>query len=78
MRRPTQSVPAEGAAYESIALWKIRSGMSTDGVYKSLSNGNLRSIKLGKRTLIDVQHGLAWLASLPAAQIHHAPRKRAA
>jgi hypothetical protein len=49
--------------------------MSTDAVYKALSRGDLKAVKLGKRTMIDVQHGLAWLASLPAARIHHAPRK---
>jgi hypothetical protein len=78
MRKTALTAPAEGAAYETIAVWKIRSGMSTDAVYRALSSHNLRAVKLGKRTMIDVQHGLAWLASLPAAQIHHAPRKRAA
>ncbi len=78
MRKTAQTTPAEGAAYETIAVWKIRSGMSNDAVYRNLSRGNLRAVKLGKRTMIDVQHGLAWLAALPAAQIHHAPRKKAA
>jgi hypothetical protein len=78
MRKTAQTVPAEGAAYETIALWKIRSGMSNDGVYKALSRGDLRAVKIGRRTMVDVRHGLAWLAALPAAQIHHAPRKKAA
>jgi hypothetical protein len=75
MRKTTQTAPAEGASYETIDIWKLRSGMSTDAVYKALSRGDLKAVKLGKRTMIDVQHGLAWLASLPAARIHHAPRK---
>jgi len=43
--------------------------MGRSSTYEALARGDLRAIKLGTRTLIDVAHGLAWLASLPAARI---------
>jgi hypothetical protein len=43
--------------------------MSRSCAYEALGRGDLRAIKLGTRTLIDVDHGLAWLASMPAAEI---------
>lgn len=44
------------------------SGMSRTATYEALGRGDLRAIKLGARTLIDIDHGLAWLASRPAAR----------
>jgi hypothetical protein len=44
-------------------------------VYNEIGAGNLKAIKVGAHTLIDVQHGLAWLGSRPAAVIR-APRQR--
>ena len=38
-----------------------------------LGRGDLRAIKAGTRTLIDVEHGLADMRSLPPAKIR-APR----
>jgi hypothetical protein len=55
--------------YCSIADWCTISGMSRSGTYEALGRGDLRAIKLGVRTLVDVEHGLACLASLPAAKI---------
>jgi hypothetical protein len=43
--------------------------MGRSSVYEALGRGDLRAIKLGVRTLIDVEAGLAWLASMPAAEI---------
>lgn len=43
--------------------------MKRSTTYNEISRGNLRAIKLGARTLLDVQHGLAWLATLPLATI---------
>jgi hypothetical protein len=52
--------------------------MSRAAVYDALSRGDLRARKLGARTLIDVQHGLAWIDSQPEADIRlrRAPRRR--
>ena len=65
-------------AYATMADWLTLSGMSRSGTYEALGRGDLRAIKLGARTLIDVQHGLAWLASLPTASVRpHGTRKDA-
>jgi hypothetical protein len=45
--------------------------------YDELGRGNLRAVKVGTRTLINIEAGLAWIASRPAAQIR-APKQRAA
>ena len=55
--------------YATISTWRELTGQSRTSTYEALADGKLRAIKLGKRTLIDVEHGLAWLRSLPAAQI---------
>jgi hypothetical protein len=43
--------------------------------YDLLAAGKLRAVKSGTRTLIDVDHGLKYLESLPAAVIK--PQSRA-
>jgi len=43
--------------------------MSRSGTYLAIGRGDLRAIKVGQRTLIDVPHGLAWLNSQPPAEI---------
>lgn len=55
--------------YAPIPTWCGISGMSRTATYEALGRGDIRAIKLGARTLIDVEHGLAWLASQPPAQI---------
>lgn len=52
-------------AFAVISDWTKISGMSRTGTYSEIANGNLRAKKQGKRTLIDVRHGLAWIDSLP-------------
>jgi hypothetical protein len=54
----TEAVPV---SYESISAWSKRSGMKLGAIYARLASGDLRAIKVGRRTLIDVQHGLEWL-----------------
>jgi predicted DNA-binding transcriptional regulator AlpA len=55
--------------YAPISDWCALTGMGRSSVYEALGRGDLKAIKLGVRTLIDVEHGLAWLASMPAAEI---------
>jgi hypothetical protein len=43
--------------------------MRRSATYNALGRGDLKAIKVGARTLIDVEAGLAWLRSLPPAQI---------
>jgi hypothetical protein len=49
--------------------------MSRAGTYRHLAEGVLRAKKLGKITLIDVEHGLRFMADLPAmtGPCHRAP-----
>lgn len=59
----------EYPAYAPVAGWSRISGMGRSTIYEALSRGDLRAIKLGTRTLIDVGHGLAFLDSRPVAAI---------
>jgi hypothetical protein len=55
--------------FTPIPDWLEMSGMKRTGCYNALARGHLKAIKLGNRTLIGVEAGLAWLRSLPAPQI---------
>ena len=56
--------------YATIATWMALSDLGRTVTYQELANGNLRAIKVGRRTLIDVEAGMAWLAAQPAAVFH--------
>jgi hypothetical protein len=75
--RPSPA-PAVTAKYATIPDWITISGMRRTGIYEALGQGKLRAIKINNRTLIDVEHGLAWLASLPTADITTGRRRDAA
>ena len=64
-------------AFTPIPNWCALSGMGRTATYLALSRGQLRAVKVGARTLIDVTQGLAWLNSLPGAvvRIAAAPAK---
>jgi hypothetical protein len=55
--------------FATIEAWCRLSFMSPRNTYRHLAWGNLRAFKVGRRTLIDVDHGLAWIRSLPTAKI---------
>lgn len=55
--------------YARIDDWCRISGMRRSSTYDALGRGDLAAIKLGTRTLIDVEAGLAWLATMPRAQV---------
>lgn len=57
-------------------IWCGISGMSRTATYNALGRGDLKAIKVGNRTLIDVEAGLAWLRSQPSAQVR-APARAA-
>jgi len=59
----------------TIARWTDLTGMSRRAVYEALGRGDLVARKRGEQTLIDVDHGLRWLRSLPVAQIK-APKRQ--
>jgi hypothetical protein len=63
--------------FATIDDWCAISGMSRRVAYDEMGRENLKAIKMGGRTLIDVEAGLAWMRSLPAPKIR-APRERQA
>lgn len=73
-------------SFVSIREWCRISGMGMTSAYAALGRGELAAIKLGRRTVIDLDAGLAWLRSRPvwrpsvpvAAQPAAMPRKLAA
>lgn len=65
--------------FGSIDTWCMISGMGRRATYDALGHGHLKAVKAGTRTLINIEKGLAWLESLPPAQIRpQKPRKAAA
>ena len=76
---PTATPPAAETVqpkYCSITRWCDMTGMGRRTVYEKLGTGELRAVKLGAKTMIDVEPGLSWLRSLPPAVIR-APRVNA-
>jgi hypothetical protein len=58
--------------FVTLPHWCVISGMKRTATYYALGRGDLKAIKVGSRTLIDVEAGVAWLRSLPAARIRSA------
>ena len=63
------ATPFGGVAYATIARWCALSGMGRTSTYRELAAGNLQARKVGRRTLIAVQQGLAWIEAQPAARV---------
>jgi len=61
----------------TIDVWLALTGMGRRTVYDELGRGNLKAVKVGTRTLINAEAGLAWLHSQPPAKIR-APKDRVA
>ncbi|ANA13403.1 hypothetical protein CBI36_04625 [Acetobacter oryzifermentans] len=64
-----QKVPRADIRYVSVSDWITRTGMSRTDTYRKLGDGSLHGKKIGRKTVIDFQAGLTWLASLPDAEI---------
>lgn len=64
--------------YATIDRWSEMTGLGRTKTYYLLGEGKLRAIKAGRRTLIDVAAGMAWLRSQPAAEIRCSRARRAA
>jgi excisionase family DNA binding protein len=64
--------------YCSITQWCEMTGVGRRTVYDLLGSGDLRAIKVGSKTLIDCEHGMAWLRSRPPAVIRPPRRQQAA
>jgi hypothetical protein len=63
-RNPVEITPKFG----TIKTWCAISGQSRSRAYEALAAGNLKAVKEGVKTLIDIEGGLAWLRTLPQAQ----------
>jgi hypothetical protein len=71
------SSPGLSPRFATIKAWTVLSGMSRRNVFDHIAKGNLVAHKLGKRTLVDVEAGLAWIKSQPAPKIRlTAPRPK--
>jgi hypothetical protein len=57
---------AVGVAYATVDRWCGLSGMGRTATYEAMRRGDLIARKVNSRPLIDVQAGLAWIASQPA------------
>jgi hypothetical protein len=55
--------------FAPLPQWCVISGMSRTATYNALGRGDLKAIKVGTRTLLDVEARLAWFHAQPAAQI---------
>jgi hypothetical protein len=75
--RAARGPPSIAIKYAPLSVWFVISGMRRTGTYEAIGRGDLRAIKLNGRTLIDVEHGLAYMARLPEAQITTGRRKHA-
>lgn len=66
-----QASPTPGITpkFGGIETWCALTGMGRRATYDALGHGHLKAVKAGTRTLIKIDEGLAWLESLPAAQI---------
>jgi excisionase family DNA binding protein len=62
--------------YTSIEGWQQLTDLGRRHTYDLLAAGKLRAVKSGTRTLIDVEHGLKYLASLPPAVIKRQDRSK--
>ncbi len=61
--------PTSEVKFAPIDRWCEISGMGRTSTYQALAAGYIRAKKVGVRTLIDVNHGLSWLHSLPDAEV---------
>lgn len=55
--------------YGPLDTWQRMSGLGRSKTYEMLGDGTLRAVKVGKRLLIDIEHGLTALAAMPPATI---------
>jgi excisionase family DNA binding protein len=58
--------------YGTLAAWCAYVGYSRSTCYELIKEGKLRAVKLGGRTLIDFEQGLAMMAELPS--VHEAKK----
>jgi excisionase family DNA binding protein len=65
---------SETPHFATIIKWCEITGFGRRTTYEWIAAGRLRAVKVGRRTLIDVQHGLEQIRQLPPAQIRMSPQ----
>jgi excisionase family DNA binding protein len=51
-----------------------RTGIGRSFLYERLADGSIRSVKAGRRRLVDAASLQLWAASLPESQLKQAPK----
>jgi hypothetical protein len=64
--------------FGGIDTWCALTDMSRRKTYDLLAEGILHAVKVGDRTLVDIEHGLAYLRELPPASFSRMRRKNPA
>lgn len=75
-RRGCDDVDPKYPKYAPLPKWGAISGLGRSKSYELLGDGKLRAIKVGRRLLIDVEHGLEYLATMPTAVIRQARSRK--
>ena len=53
-------------------------GLSRSALYRLAADGKVRMVKMGARTLVDAASVRGFLATLPALEVRHDPRRKVA
>lgn len=58
--------------YCSITHWTkhLVPGFSRSRLFECFASGDIRAVKLGRRTMVEVESGLAYMRKLPKAEFH--------
>jgi excisionase family DNA binding protein len=59
----------ESPKYTSIRCACEITGLGRSTIYKLAGDGIIRFVKVGARTLVDIEHAMRWMAKLPVARI---------
>ncbi len=71
---PPRAQPTDDAEYARIPAACRRFGVSRSGLYRAAASGQIRLLKLGHTTLVDLASMRAFMATLPAASLR-APKQ---
>ena len=61
--------------YATFDQWRQMTGMGRTASYEALVRGDLRAKKVGRRVLIDVEHGLQWIEAQPSVKLNFRARR---
>jgi hypothetical protein len=73
----SEAMPEFTPKFGGINIWCALTGMSVRATYDRLGTGDLNGVKVGTRTLVDIEKGLEWLRAQPPVQIKPQRRQQA-